>query len=59
MKVEKVAAKIKYDSPEETPKVVFSTGIRKELIPNANPIEKNIIPMKMIGIKNLFCLSIF
>ena len=54
MKVENVAARIKYDSPEETPSVDFNTGIRNELMPNANPIAKNIIPTKARGMIKFF-----
>ena len=57
--VEKVAARIRYDSPEETPRVPFNTGIRNEFMPSANPIAKNIIPIKAIGIAKFLFLFIF
>lgn len=59
IKVENVAAKIRYASPEDISSVLFNTGIRKELIPNAKPIAKNIIPTNASGIIKLPFLFIF
>lgn len=50
-----VAASRRLDSEADISIYRSNTGIRKELMPNAKPIAKNIMPTKARGTMKFFC----
>lgn len=50
-----VAARRRLDSEADISIDRSNTGIRKELMPNAKPIAKNIMPTKARGTMKFFC----
>jgi hypothetical protein len=50
-----VAASRRLDSEADISIDRSNTGIRKELMPNAKPIAKNIMPTKARGTMKFFC----